>query len=530
MSHQLWSTGVTPKKRILIVNCFFDESRQVVRRTTKMPQALGPVYLAGAFQPKLCEIRLYNEVDSGPLRQEQLFAWADMLVLTGLTNSFDRMLHLTAYARTKNPKAIVVAGGPAIRALPLLAQKYFDYCCLGDIEEMQDVIAEALGRDYVSEEMIPRYDLGYWLRYINFVETTRNCNFRCSFCALTAEGRPYKKYDLDYIRKQIMALRKVRRLIFADNNFYGNDRGNFLARLDLIKEMRNAGYLNEWAALVTGDFFRDNDNLGLMHAAGCRYLFSGVEALDGEWLKSVNKVQNNLCNQLEIIQKSLEAGMMFSYGLIFDVDRRHLSDIRGELDLITNTPAITLPSFITLPIPLLGTPYFYRSLSEHVLLPHTKLRDMDGSTIVCKPLDPIDEVVKFLSDMMTLRGYRWRTLKHSLKFVRKYHSNLNRTQLGVELLNSVLLSAYSLGTSPTTPFAPSMRGRSRTFITTTESLDAVYTPFFRVASRYESYFQPTMVTDASGQLSEQLSQAGLMGPLKPALPRFTSTTRQLERA
>jgi len=134
---------------------------------------------------------------------------------------------------------------------------------------------------------------------------------------------------------------------------------------------------------------------------------------------------------------------------------------------------------------------------------------MDGSTLVCKPLDPIDDVVAFLVEMTTLRGYRWRVLKHSLNFVRNYHSTLSKTQLGVELVNAALLCAYSLATAPATPFVPTRRGRSRTYVSTTEILDAVYTPSFRVESRYESYFRPTMVTDAAGQLSQELAGAGL---------------------
>lgn len=111
----------TRLKRVLIVNCYFDDSRQPLRRTTKIPQAMGPVYLAGAFSPARCDVRVYTELYSGPLEDEDLLSWPDMLVLTGLTNSFDRMLHLTAYARTKNSRVIVVAGGPPVRALPLLA-------------------------------------------------------------------------------------------------------------------------------------------------------------------------------------------------------------------------------------------------------------------------------------------------------------------------------------------------------------------------------------------------------------------------
>ena len=39
----------SPRKRVLVVNCYFDDSRQPLPRTTKVPQAVGPIYLAGAF-------------------------------------------------------------------------------------------------------------------------------------------------------------------------------------------------------------------------------------------------------------------------------------------------------------------------------------------------------------------------------------------------------------------------------------------------------------------------------------------------
>jgi hypothetical protein len=229
-----------------------------------------------------------------------------------------------------------------------------------------------------------------------------------------------------------------------------------------------------------------------------------------------------------MIRKCLEAGLFFSYGLMFDVDRRRISDLRRELDLITNTPQITLPCFITLPIPLLGSPFFYECLNSQSILPNPKLRDMDGSTLVCKPLDPIDDVVAFLGEMMTLRGYRWRVFKHSVNFVKNYHSTLNRTQLSVELVNAALLCAYSLATAPATPLVPTRRGRSRTYVSTTEILDAVYTPAFRIESRYESYFRPTMVTDAGGQLSQEVAAAGLPKPFTSAVqPKLASPLKQL---
>ena len=54
------------------------------------------------------------------------------------------MLHLTAYARTKNQKLSVIAGVQRC-ARCRLSRKVFDYTCLGDIEELCQVIREALG-------------------------------------------------------------------------------------------------------------------------------------------------------------------------------------------------------------------------------------------------------------------------------------------------------------------------------------------------------------------------------------------------
>ena len=149
--------------------------------------------MAGAFSPSLCDIRLYNEQHSGSLSSEALLAWPDMLVLTGLTVAFDRMRQLTAYARSKNPRVIVVAGGPGVRALPRLSQRYFDYPCNGDIEQMRDVIMDALGAAYIAEDMFPRFDLTSWFGRIAYIESSRNCNFKCSFCSLTGEKNVYQK-------------------------------------------------------------------------------------------------------------------------------------------------------------------------------------------------------------------------------------------------------------------------------------------------------------------------------------------------
>jgi hypothetical protein len=466
---------------------------------------MSPPYLGGAFSRNLCEVRLYSELPSGPLEDESLLGWPDLLVLTGLATAFDRMLHLTAYARTKNPRVIVAAGGPAIRMLPRLSARYFDYVCEGDVEQINDVIIDVFGPEYVAEEMVPRFDLAYWIGQVGYVETSRNCNFKCSFCTLTAEGNGYVKLDIDAIRKQIVAVGKKRILAFLDNNFYGNDESYYLSRLEAIRDLWEDGQFDCWAAAVTDDFFLKDDNIRLARESGCQVLFSGVESFDVEWLRLFRKLQNTCTSQVVMIKKCCDSGIIFLYGLLLDPFSRSVRDLHNELEFILQTPEISLPSYLSVPVPILGTPFFYKCLHQKTLLPLTKLRDLDSTTISIWPKGAIDEAAAFVKSLQSLKGYRGQILKHTTAFFRRYRSRFNRYQWVILLGNVFNLSAPTLFTAPTWWFGRNKKG-CRTYVSTTETLDAVYAPAFPVLSRYERYFKPTMVTDANGRLTDDVSE------------------------
>jgi len=54
-----------PRKKVLIINCYFPEMREAIKRRNEVPDALAPALLAGFFSTEHCEIKLYNEVHSG---------------------------------------------------------------------------------------------------------------------------------------------------------------------------------------------------------------------------------------------------------------------------------------------------------------------------------------------------------------------------------------------------------------------------------------------------------------------------------
>jgi CheY-like chemotaxis protein len=213
---------------------------------------------------------------------------------------------------------------------------------------------------------------------------------------------------------------------------------------------------------------------------------------------------------VELIRKSLDAGVVFHYGLIMDVTTRRIADLRQELDFIIGTPDITLPGYLVPPIPILGTPFFNECLSKGIILPETKLRDLDSVTLSLRPLDPIDEVADFFRNIQGLYGYRSRLLRHSLGFYKRYRSKLTNFQMMVALNSSLLLCAERLITSCS--WTNTQRKRRHTHISTREPLDDAYTPAFCVDSRYEDYFKPTMVTDKAGHLIEDLAEDLLCTP------------------
>jgi hypothetical protein len=466
---------------------------------------MAPAYLAGAFSKELCDIHLHSELATGQLESEALLGWPDMLVLTGLTNAFDRMLHLTAYVRTKNPKAVVVAGGPAIRALPRLSSRFFDYSCSGDVEQMKEVIIDAFGAAYAADQIIPRFDLAYWVgRRIGYVETSRNCNFHCSFCSLTGEGRKYEKYDLETIRKHILAVGKKKILVFLDNNFYGNDRHFFLARLELIRSLWKQGVFEGWGALVTSDFFLDSGNLVLARESGCQVLFSGLESFSMQWLRKFKKLQNTLIPPLQIIRSCVESGIIFSYGMMLDPLERSLAELRQELEFVIATSEIPLPSYISVPVPIPKTPFFFECVARRALLPLTKLRDLDSTTLSLKPLEPIRKVAAFIKEIQSPRGYRMRALEHPVHFLRRHHSGFGRLQILIAFGSAAVFCAPTCATAPN--YSSLRKKFQRTFISTTEFLDKAYSPVFPVSSRYKSYFKPTMLTDAEGCLADDMQE------------------------
>jgi hopanoid C-2 methylase len=493
------------KKKVLIVNCFFPDERQPIKRTNQVPNALAPVLLGGYFDENLCEVKLYNEVQSGFLEvfQPELLAWPDMLVLSGLTAAFDRLLHLTAYAKTANPEVVVAAGGHGIRALPEYSQSFFDYACLGDVDEIRDVIREAFGEPYVAEQFNPRYDLAYWINRLGYAESSRNCNFQCGFCSLTGVGRRYEVPPMEYLEAQMKNMGKRPIFFFQDNQIMGSGEQSFRDRINLFQKSRETGQFKYWTGFVTNTFFWEDENINFAHDTGCISVFVGVESFDNEqWLESANKKQNSRYRQVDLLRRAIDGGILVQYGLVYDPTHQTLAEMRRELDIICDDPEIPAPNFIFTSIPFPGTPFFRQCVEDDMIRPGTDMRHLEGSTLSLKTVDPEDEVIDFIKRGRRFGGIRRRFISHQLRFQQRYKDSLNRDQ---KLLSGLSAAAILAPTAVLGPGAAFRKKAPRTHVSTTEILDCVYTPCLPVADQYSDYFTPTNIINRAGELNDQIA-------------------------
>lgn len=515
-----------PKPRILIVNCYSDNHRGARGNPWIVPQSIAPAVLAGMLDPPRVDIRLACEFRDGPFEDFGALQWADLLVLTGLNPAFDRMKQVTAYARAVNPGIAVAMGGPLARMLPNLSRRYFDFVCGDDVEQLVSVVDDVFGPGHAAEAPVPRHDLSPQSSIIGYAEASRNCNFRCSFCAMTAEDRKFMTYDLEHVRRQIEALGYRQCVMFLDQNFFGGPRAYSRARMALLKELFEQGKIGGWAALVTADFFTSAENVSLARESGCIGFFSGVESFSRAQITAFNKKQNLVLPQEETIRSCLEAGLVFHYGLIFDLADQRIDEVLAETEFIVANPRITLPSFLSFAIPMLGTPLFGSRLREGRFLPNVRLRDMDGRSLVCHPLDSIEKAVAFAARMDSGLIAKRKLALHAWRFFRRYRTTLSHWGLLSGLANTWAMSYPRFGSNGRDGI-PLGKDGCRSYLASSEPLGSLYRPRIRIPERYRGHFEALCVTDPDGELHDDLldDAARLLHPIvgeTAAIPAYNA--------
>jgi hypothetical protein len=382
--------------RALVV-CAHLRPGRIRLRSRHFLQPLTGVHVGSLIDPQRFDVKVHHEDWHGPFDPARAPGY-NIVFLSGLQADFDRMRQLSYFFRGAG--AVVVAGGSIPTQFPEFAAQFFDVVCAGSVDSVRQVVADylagRLARIYHSPiTRIDDYELDYSLLTrngigvpIHLIESSRGCSFRCSFCVIPIEAGGHATYRLATVRRTIddaitssprFSLRRLWPTVFLVDNNFSDDRDHMLA----VAEMMRANPLvRGWGALVTQNVLRDRALIAQLAASKCRGLFVGLESLDQAFLQRFRKKQNlGRDDVIDLIAATEAQGVTVSYGYLFDPRFQTVEQMTAQLRMIAATDSLSMPVFLSLVSPLIGTKAFWEDLIRGRLAPNLRLRDLDGETI-----------------------------------------------------------------------------------------------------------------------------------------------------
>ena len=202
--------------------------------------------------------------------------------------------------------------------------------------------------------------------YMVPIESGRGCPYGCDFCTVTGFfGDSIRFRSDDSVVDELLRLKaraatdngKVA-VFFIDDNFAINVKRTKA----LLREIIARGAVVPWVAQISINLLRDEELLDLIAASGGRWIFIGMESIDPENLKGVNKGFNKPAEYREILDRLADRGLYAITSFIFGMDGDTPGVGDRTLEQIESwAPGLPVYGLLT---PYPATPLYDRLLAE----------------------------------------------------------------------------------------------------------------------------------------------------------------------
>jgi radical SAM superfamily enzyme YgiQ (UPF0313 family) len=156
------------------------------------------------------------------------------------------------------------------------------------------------------------------------IESGRGCPYGCDFCTVTGffgdsiRFRSNQSVVDELLRIKARAKRENGSLgvFFIDDNFAINVKRTKSLLRDIIAQDATV----PWVAQISINLLRDEELLDLIVASGGRWIFIGLESIDSDNLKDVNKGFNKPAEYSAILRRMADRGIYAITSFIFGMD------------------------------------------------------------------------------------------------------------------------------------------------------------------------------------------------------------------
>lgn len=326
---------ISPGKVDDIDNIIIREFPYLFAKAFFGPHAVTSV---AALTPPEHEVKIHDEYMRGNVDDILKNNKFDLIGITVISNQLNRVLQIARLSREYNPQALLVAGGIGIETIISKNNEIFDVVFHGEAEEtwprfLEDYkngnfkkIYKTVSKPDMKETPIPRWDLiSEDITFYNAVsvQTTRGCPHDCSFCdVIYTYGRKPRSKNIDQVLEEVKSLYalNVRAVFIADDNFTGNKEYAKELLRKLIELNNSFKFPLVFLTQLDINISKDDELLRLL--ADCNFfaLMIGIESINPESLKDMNKKQNLNISIVEAIKKIQSYGLVVLAHMIVGAD------------------------------------------------------------------------------------------------------------------------------------------------------------------------------------------------------------------
>ncbi|MDY6906337.1 MAG: radical SAM protein [Thermodesulfobacteriota bacterium] len=324
--------AATGKKKLVLIYPINELIAGLTVRSYSVNPPLAMAILAGLTPKDQFHVSFIDE-QFEPFVYEE----ADLVAITGFTAYANRAYEIASVYREKGTP--VVMGGIHATMCTEEALNFVDCVVRGEAEDVWPTVLE----DFLDGNMKRVYE-GTWQdlkqmpkpdrsifdsRYVSSsIQTSRGCPWNCKYCSVTAfNGHRYRERPVDEILDELETIPN-RYLFFIDDNLIGYSKSSEQRALDLFKGMVKRKIYKRWITQTTIDIGNKPELLKWAARSGCLMLFIGLEFIDREELKQMDKNFALKVDYSQALKNINRAGIgvigAFIYGSDYDTREKML--------------------------------------------------------------------------------------------------------------------------------------------------------------------------------------------------------------